>query len=759
MIALWLMFGLMTVASLALAYIGWVGAQHGRLSLPIQRLEVVEDALQRKEQELESARERELAARDTIRDAADVQDKLQTNRAELQQLTPELEAKKQQLTSMKSTLAETLAQVGAATQDLNDSRDQLAEAEARRVVAKEQLAIAESRATEAIKEREAVEKERTRLKVEVHSAEATLKTTLASLAGAKGELDTARAARESAQKQAAALEAQSAGLAVQVEFQQAALAHAREDHLEKVAEWKADEAMLRERIDRDLKAVRVAAEAEKANILAGVEAARADAERRVELLKAHLDRLTEIWDQMRKDFRKDQNDSLEQWKEDQKALRELIENQWKALEHHIQESVKAMNRQWSLLTPPDAKEQSDRLAALWEPVFAADELAAPRHDLFAGTEQKSLDRTKAYMRKQGLVYPDRVIHAFHTCLKTNDMSLLTVLAGISGTGKSVLPKAYAEAMGMHFLGVAVQPRWDSPQDLFGFYNYMEGAYRATELSRALVQMERFNTRFPDGASPVGLPSHMALVLLDEMNLARVEYYFSEFLSKLEVRRQVDPKDANSRRDAEIVFEAGSLPEGTAPTRVFPFGNVLFVGTMNEDETTQTLSDKVVDRANVLRFGKPANLAKAKKYENPPEKHPTALSFDTWSSWVKGPDALAGAELQQVQDWMRRVNDNALAGLRRPVGYRVSLAVEQYVANYPRGSLSSDQALKLAFADQMEQRVMPKLRGLDNVDTNTRKAMEQIREVLAELGDEPLVAAFEQATSADLFLWHGVERQA
>ena len=213
-----------------------------------------------------------------------------------------------------------------------------------------------------------------------------------------------------------------------------------------------------------------------------------------------------------------------------------------------------------------------------------------------------------------------MINAFHTSLKVADMSPLVVLAGISGTGKSELPRRYAEGMGMHFLSLPVQPRWDSPQDMFGFYNYLEKRYRATELARALVQMDRYfddehrGWNYPEDWADHNLRDRMLLVLLDEMNLARVEYYFSEFLSRLETRRGINAADVLERRKAEISLEVGlqslSRDDGQIninrqPTLpLFVDTNVMFVGTMNEDESTQTLSDKVVDRANVLRFGRP-----------------------------------------------------------------------------------------------------------------------------------------------------------
>ena len=140
-------------------------------------------------------------------------------------------------------------------------------------------------------------------------------------------------------------------------------------------------------------------------------------------------------------------------------------------------------------------------------------------------ERNALEHAARYIAGRGLHFPERILHSFHTCLKTNDISPLLVLAGISGTGKSELPRHYADGMGMHFLLTAVQPRWDSPQDLFGFYNYLEKRYKATELARAMVQFERYNQcewDLPDGSDVDDRSDRMLLVLLDEMNLARTE---------------------------------------------------------------------------------------------------------------------------------------------------------------------------------------------------------------------------------------------
>ena len=81
-------------------------------------------------------------------------------------------------------------------------------------------------------------------------------------------------------------------------------------------------------------------------------------------------------------------------------------------------------------------------------------------------------------------------------------------------------------------------------------------------------------------------------------------YLAETYSR---RFEVDEENAEERRKAEIALEVGQRGGNGSDLRVFAGRNVMFVGTMNEDESTQMISDKVVDRANVLRFGRPKRL--------------------------------------------------------------------------------------------------------------------------------------------------------
>ncbi len=358
-------------------------------------------------------------------------------------------------------------------------------------------------------------------------------------------------------------------------------------------------------------------------------------------------------------------------------------------------------------------------------------------------EEEALDGLRSYLNDLGMRFPQRTLNAFHTCLKINSLSPLTVLAGISGTGKSELPRRYAEGMGIHFFQMAVQPRWDSPQDLFGFYNYLERRYIGTDLARALVHLDDYN--HPDLAEP--WRDRMLLVLLDEMNLARVEYYFSEFLSRLEVRKSVVATNPASRQNAELHLDVGGHER---LFKIYVDRNVLFVGTMNEDESTQTLSDKVIDRANVLRFGRPKTMADEQPRQDI-TRHDRYLSREVWSSWERAPDTLDHQSRDRLRTWISQLND-AMDALERPFGHRVNQAIQMYCSNYPG---AGPQSLSHAFSDQLEQRILPKLRGIDTIEYST--PLGQIEDLIAKIGDDPLAEAVHSGRQKPLFGWQGLNR--
>ncbi|MEC8504239.1 MAG: hypothetical protein VXY57_01815 [Actinomycetota bacterium] len=367
-------------------------------------------------------------------------------------------------------------------------------------------------------------------------------------------------------------------------------------------------------------------------------------------------------------------------------------------------------------------------------------------------EFQALGRVHDHLESHGLVFPRRTLSAFHTSLKIGMETPLLVLAGISGTGKSLLPRRYAEAMGIHFLPIAVQPRWDGPQDMLGFFNHLEGKYKATELVRALIQMDPIAREWhPETVESAH--DRVLLVLLDEMNLARVEYYFSDFLSRLEARREItDIDSASDRRPAEIPLEVGGLLDDSDDAgRILVWNNVLFVGSMNEDESTLSLSDKVIDRANIMRFGRPPVVSQPNAHTE--TAHLASKGFlhaDVWQQWI---DDGNRRDLPPMVARVIEESNGLLDKIGRPFGYRVSRAIESYVKQHP------ERDPNIPLADQIEQRIMPKLRGLDLHDAETAPALKGFEEIAGELGDEELALAIRKGaeSNSNLFLWRGVER--
>ena len=360
-------------------------------------------------------------------------------------------------------------------------------------------------------------------------------------------------------------------------------------------------------------------------------------------------------------------------------------------------------------------------------------------------ERAALDRVQEHLKALRLHFDPRIVKRFHTCLKTARISPLTVLAGISGTGKSQLPQRYAEAMGMHFLKIAVQPRWDSPQDLFGFYNYLEQKYRATELARSLIYMDPLGNSLIEPAQ--SMKNRMLLVLLDEMNLARVEYYFSDFLSRLEGRPAPGVENKEHVRPAQIEIELGIEAE-PRPT-VYPGHNVLFTGTMNEDESTQSLSDKVLDRANVMRFSRPRQLVG--EIQGHGGRFADAyLPFDTWVQWHVSLDKIRSEVLNSAEGFLRELNDQ-LGQLRRPFGFRIYQAILSYVANHPDAGTSG--GWQSALSDMLELRVLPKLRGME-IEDRFRPPLRRLEQLVRDqLKHESLAATISAAAQqSDTFDW-------
>ena len=351
----------------------------------------------------------------------------------------------------------------------------------------------------------------------------------------------------------------------------------------------------------------------------------------------------------------------------------------------------------------------------------------------------------------GLHFNKRLLTAFHTSLKTAEWAPLTVLAGVSGTGKSELPRLYSHFGGLYFAPVSVQPNWDSQESMLGFFNSIDNRFDAQPVLNFLAQTQKDWEPEADGYP--GLRDAMSLVLLDEMNLAHPELYFAEFLSKLELRR------GTRQNLPQLDVKIGS---GMKPYKL-PLGrNVLWVGTMNQDETTKSLSDKVLDRSIVMNFPRPTELKRRQVLRPLDERNRGAiLSNRTWGSWCQMKSTFTDEEIRPYKKFVEEMNASlGVAG--RAIGHRVWQSVEYYMSNYPEVLAATDRAAKaeamhIAFEDQLVQKVMPKLRGIDTRGKSKTECLDRIREQLITGADGEgfdLIEDFDQACELGYgqFIW-------
>ena len=199
--------------------------------------------------------------------------------------------------------------------------------------------------------------------------------------------------------------------------------------------------------------------------------------------------------------------------------------------------------------------------------------------------------------KMHLYYDIKTIRLFLAGMASTK---LIILQGISGTGKTSLPYSFGKFLGIDTTIASVQPSWRDRTELFGYFNEFTKNFNETEVLKRI-----YEASYNDNVN---------LILLDEMNIARIEYYFAEMLSILEMPNA-------DEWELDLVPNVWSSdPENLDHGRLRIPQNIWYIGTANNDDSTYAISDKVYDRAQ------PINLdAKGVAFEAP-EADQLTISF-------------------------------------------------------------------------------------------------------------------------------------
>ncbi|MDA0631903.1 AAA family ATPase [Nonomuraea sp. MCN248] len=310
----------------------------------------------------------------------------------------------------------------------------------------------------------------------------------------------------------------------------------------------------------------------------------------------------------------------------------------------------------------------------------------------AEVDGDEVDRVIQHIAAKGFVFQPWQIAAFITAVRTKPF---VILAGISGTGKTKLPALVAEATEAHCDIVPVRPDWNDSSELLG-YERLDGSFQPGALLRtAKLAMDEPESQF--------------FFVLDEMNIARVEYYLAEVLSKLETR-QPGP-DGRIQSGPLVPALHGSQHSNWAGV-CLP-DNLCIVGSVNMDETTFGFSKKVLDRAFVIEFSdidlsaiRPvADEAVEKKKWLSSQWRPTALS-------LSGHPSCGSEEVSFTIEVLTEVNE-ILKQAQLQFGYRVRdeiamfcLAAKDYVDSFVTNDAGTVSPLDVAIA----MKVLPRIQG-------------------------------------------------
>lgn len=266
--------------------------------------------------------------------------------------------------------------------------------------------------------------------------------------------------------------------------------------------------------------------------------------------------------------------------------------------------------------------------------------------------EQLVDRFVNFAASQlGLYYSKKTIAIFIAGMAT---SRLMILEGISGTGKTSLPYAMGKFFNNDASIISVQPAWRDRTELIGYLNEFTKKFNESDFLKSVYEAT--------------YREDLSFIILDEMNLARVEYYFAEFLSIMEMPNPDEWKIEivpNDQPGDPINLEGGKLK--------VPY-NLWFVGTANKDDSTFTITDKVYDRAIPIVMNTKA------EYIDAPYTNSITMSYEYLDSLFR--DAEANNKITpKTLDSLMKLDLFITAKFKITFGNRIMKQIRQFIPIY------------------------------------------------------------------------------
>lgn len=282
-----------------------------------------------------------------------------------------------------------------------------------------------------------------------------------------------------------------------------------------------------------------------------------------------------------------------------------------------------------------------------------------------------IDRFIKYSASQlHLYYTKEIIARFFAGMAT---SKVLILEGISGTGKTSLPYAMGKFFNKETSIISVQPSWRDRAELLGYLNEFTKKFNETDFLKAVYQ--------------AGYSDKPNFIVLDEMNLARIEYYFAEFLSVMEMpdvhEWKIDLVPASEPSDPKLLING----------KLFINQNTWFIGTANKDDSTFTITDKVYDRATPIVINNKAEVIDCDYTNN------VQMTFDYLDELFKK----AQAEITmstKVMDSFKKVDEYIQQNFKIAFGNRIMKQIKLFVPVYVACGFTEVQGLDYMLANKI-----------------------------------------------------------